>query len=377
MIYFDNAATGGFKPYLVTQATEYAIKYLIANPGRSGHKLSKLAEEFIFKCRKQLAEFFNCNDLSRNILTKNCSEALNIAIYGTVKKGGHIIITCYEHNSVIRPIKALASLGLISYSVAYPKNTAITTEDIKPLIKQNTYLVIVNGASNVTGEIADIGNIGALLKPLDIIFMVDGAQLAGHYKIDMQKDNIDILALAGHKGLHSIMGCGALLFNKNINIKPVFCGGTGTETFAELPSSYPELLEYGTPNLPAICSLYEGLIYTKDNLDFFSKNLTEKTNYCIELLKTLKFKIYSKANPCGIVSFSCDKIDSIALAEILSDKYDIATRGGFHCAPLAHSHLKTIENGLLRVSFSPQNTQYEIKKLYYALKEIIAFWVFL
>ena len=373
MIYFDNAATGGFKPYLVTQATEYSIKYLLANPSRSGHKLSKLGEEFIYKCRKQLHLFFNNDDLSRCILTKNCSEALNMAIFGTVKKGGHIIISCYEHNSVIRPIKMLESLGYITYSVAYPKKDKITSQDIMPLIKQNTYLVIINGASNVTGEIADIGDIGSLLKPLDIIFMVDGAQLAGHYKIDLLSQNIDILAVAGHKGLHSIMGCGALIFNKNININPIFCGGTGTESFSPTPSNYPELLEYGTHNLPSVCSLYEGIIYTRENLDFFSKNLYEKTRFCIELLKSLKLKIYSKPNPCGIVSFACDKIDSIALAELLSEKYDIATRGGFHCAPLAHEFLKTKNCGLLRVSFSPQNTHYEIKKLYFALKEIIDF----
>ena len=373
MIYFDNAATGGFKPYLATQATEYSIKYLLANPGRSGHKLSKLGEDFVYKCRKQLCSFFNNDTLSNIAITKNCSEALNIAIFGTVKKGGHIIFSCYEHNSVIRPIKMLASLNYISYSVISPKTTTITAEDIKPLIQENTYMVIINGASNVTGEIADIYNIGALLKPLDIIFMVDGAQLAGHYKIDMQKQNIDILAVAGHKGLHSIMGVGALLFNKKTVINPIFCGGTGTEPFEDLASSYPELLEYGTHNLPAICSLYEGLIYTNDNLEFFAKNLFDKTRFCIELLKSLKLKIYSKPNPCGIVSFACDKIDSITLCDILSEKYDIATRGGFHCAPLTHNFLNTQNNGLLRVSFSPQNTHYEIKKLYYALKEIIAF----
>ncbi len=373
MIYFDNAATGGFKPYLVTQATEYSLKYLLANPGRSAHKLSKLGEEFIFKARKQLFEFFNAEDLSRIILTKNCSEALNIAIFGTVKKGGHVIISCFEHNSVIRPIKLLANLGYITYDIAYPKTDRITKEDITPLIKENTYLVIINGASNVTGCIADYELIGELLHSLDITFILDGAQLAGHYKIDMKNHHVDILAVAGHKGLHSIMGSGALLFNKKTKIEPIFCGGTGTETFEDLPSYYPELLEYGTANLPAICSLYEGLIYTSENLDFFAKTLIKKTKFCIELLKSLNFKIYSNENPCGIVSFAHEKIDSITLANTLSEKYDIATRGGFHCAPLAHEFLKTQNCGLVRVSFSPQNTNYEIKKLYYALKEIIAF----
>lgn len=372
MIYFDNAATGGFKPYLVTQATDYALKYLLANPGRSGHKLSMLGEEFIYKARKIATSFFNAEDLSRTIFTKNCSEALNIAIWGTVKKGGHIIISAYEHNSVIRPIEKLNRLGLVEYSVVYPdENGKITKEDVSKLIKENTYLVIISGASNVTGEVVDVGLIGALLKPLGITFMVDGAQSGGHIKIDMQKDNIDILCLAGHKGLHSVMGSGILLFNKKTEILPIFCGGTGTETFETEAFSYPEKLEYGTLNLPSICALYEGIIYTQENLDFFYKTLISKTKFCIELLSSLKIKIYSKPNPCGIVSISLDKTDSITLSQILSNKYDIATRGGFHCAPLIHKHLKTDDNGLLRISFSPQNTNYEIKKLFYALKEII------
>jgi len=373
MIYLDNAATGGFKPYLVTQATEYALKYLLANPGRSGHKLSMVGEEFIYKTRKQVSSFFNNDDVSRTIFTKNCSEALNMAILGTVKKGGHIIISAFEHNSVLRPVKFLHRLGLIEYSVAYPSTNKITRADVEPLIKENTYLVIINGASNVTGEINDIDNIGQLIKNSGIIFMVDGAQLGGHEKIDMQKQNIDILCLAGHKGLYSIMGCGLLLFNKKTTISPVFHGGTGTETFEDYPSAYPELLEYGTHNLPAICSLYEGVIYVNENLDFFAKNLINKTKFCIELLKSLKLEIYSSPNPCGIVSFAHTSMDSITLSNILSEKYDIATRGGFHCAPLAHKHLKTENSGLVRISFSPQNTNYEIKKLYYALKEITSF----
>ncbi len=371
MIYLDNAATGGFKPYLSIQSAEYALKYLIANPGRSGHRLSIVAEEFIYKTRKELAELFGAEDLSRVILTKNCTEALNIALLGTAKKGGHIIISCYEHNSVIRPLEMLKSWGVIDYSVCYPTTDKITAQDIAPLIKNNTYLVCINGVSNVTGVENDISGIGNFLKKENLLFMVDGAQACGHTLIDMQKMGINILCFAGHKGLNGIMGTGGLVFDKSVEIKPVFSGGSGTETFSAIPSAYPEKLESGTMNLPAICSLYEGAIYTKQNLGFFQKTLLNLTDSTIKLLSPLALKFYSKPNTAGIVAVESSTIDSVTLCSMLSEKYDIATRGGFHCAPLVHKFLGTQDSGLLRISLSPLNTYYEIKKLYYSLKEIL------
>ena len=371
MIYFDNAATGAFKPYLAIQSAEYAIKHLNSNPGRSGHRLSILAEEFIYRTRKQIAKLFNAEDLSRVIFTKNCTEALNIAILGTVKKGGHIIISCYEHNSVIRPIEMLKSLGIIDYSVCYPSSDKITAEDIAPLIKDNTYLVCINAVSNVTGVENDIASIGKLLHSQDLTFMIDGAQACGHSIIDMEKDFIDILCFAGHKGLNAIMGSGGLVFNKKTEITPVFTGGSGTETFSPIPSGYPEKLEAGTLCLPSICSLYEGAIYTEQNLGFFRKSLLKLTDTTIKTLSSLPLKFYSKPNTAGIVAVESKKIDSVSLCSMLSEKYDIATRGGFHCAPLVHKMLGTSDGGLLRISLSPHNTCFEIKKLYYSLKELL------
>ncbi len=371
MIYFDNAATGGFKPYLSIQSAEYALKYLIANPGRSGHRLSMVAEEFIYKTRKELANFFGAEDLSRVILTKNCTEALNIALLGTAKKGGHIIVSCYEHNSVIRPLEMLKSWGIIDYSICYPTTDKITAQDIAPLIKNDTYLVCINGVSNVTGVENDILGIGKFLENQNIIFMVDGAQACGHTPIDMTNTGVDILCFAGHKGLNGIMGSGGLVFNKKTQILPVFSGGSGTETFNAIPSAYPEKLESGTMNLPAICSLYEGVIYTRQNLNFFRKSLYSLSENTIKLLSTLPLKIYSKPNTAGIVAVESKKIDSVNLCSMLSEKYDIATRGGFHCAPLVHKFLGTADNGLLRISLSPHNTCFEVKKLYYSLKEIL------
>lgn len=372
MIYLDNAATGGYKPSVVKEAYIASLSYLTANPGRSGHRLSLKAEEFLYNTRLSLMQSFNSDEAQRVIFTKNCTEALNIAILGMLKEGDHVVTTITEHNSVLRPLLYLSSIGKITYSTAEPSNGKfITADDILPLLKENTAMVIVNGASNVTGAVNDIEGIGNALCGKGVAFLVDGAQLAGHEHIDMKKMHIDLLAIAGHKALCGIMGSGALIFNKSVNPSPVIYGGTGTETFSPQPECYPERLESGTVNLPAICALNEGVYYVMERLEQNAKRMLALTEYLISKISTLgKVKLYSEANPCGIVSFSVSGLSSMEVTQILSDKYDIAVRGGFHCAPLIHKFLGTCEEGLVRASISQFNTEMELNKLYYALKEI-------
>ena len=376
MIYLDNAATGGYKPECVIQKVTSIIKYLNANPGRSGHRLSNTGLELIYSARKTINGFFNNDCIEKVIFTKNCSEGLNTAIYGTLKKGGHIITTVFEHNSVLRPLFTLEKQGLISLSIVSPENKKfITASDIEKAITDKTYLVIVNNISNVNGSVNDIKDIGNFLKDKDIIFLVDGAQSAGHKKIDMQNFNIDILSIAGHKGLYGIAGSGALLINSKTDISPTFQGGTGSESFNPYqPDCYPERLEYGTLNLPSICSLEEGILYINNSLDYISKQLTGYTEYIIsKLTKIDGIKIYSSPNPAGIVAFSVDNYTSMELTEILSTNYDIAVRGGFHCAPLMHKFLKTDEDGLIRVSLDMHNTRRELNILCDTIKHITSF----
>lgn len=376
MIYLDNAATGGFKPNSVIETTVSAVKYLNANPGRSGHRLSKTGAEFIYSARKKVSEFFNNGEIDRVIFTKNCSEGLNIAIHGVIGKGDHVITTCFEHNSVLRPLFTLESKGIISLTIIYPKNRkSVTVKEIENALLPNTKLVIVNHISNVTGSINDVKSIGEFLREKNLLFMVDGAQSAGHVKIDMQKFNIDILSVAGHKGLYAIQGSGALIFNKRVDISSTFQGGTGTESFNTFqPNCYPEKLEVGTLNLPAICSLEEGIRYVENSLDYLEIRLTEMTEYLIKKLSAIdKVKIYSSPNPAGIVAFSIENLSSIEGAERLSNEFDIAVRGGFHCAPLMHKFLGTDDEGLIRVSISAHNTKRDLFLLISAIKTICSF----
>lgn len=367
MIYFDNSASGGFKPDAVVSATENAIKFLSCNPGRSGHKLALLGSEFIFKTRKLIANTFNNKNVDRVVFTKNCTEALNLAILGLANENDEIVTTVTEHNSVLRPLYHLMQTKGVTVKFAKPKNKRITPHDVMPLVTKNTKLVVVNAVSNVTGEQNEFEEIGKLLN---CPYVVDGAQACGHVEIDMQKSNISALAIAGHKGLFSIQGCGVLAF-RNVDVQPITFGGTGTESFEKLPSCYPELLESGTLNLPAICSLFEGCNYANENLAISKKRLEFYTDYIISELRKKQVEVFSRKNPFGIVAFAL-RTPSGIVADELSERFNIAVRGGFHCAPLLHKFLKTDENGLVRLSLCLHNTEKEIDYFLRSINTLIA-----
>lgn len=371
MVYFDNSATGGFKPNSVIKAGETVIKYLSANPLRSGHRLSVTGGEIVYDCRKVLADFFGATP-QRVIFTKNCTEALNLAIFGTVKKGGHVITTVFEHNSVLRPLYYLQSQGVITLDVVEPINGEDIVSAIEEKITDSTYLIAVTSICNVTGLELPLKEIGRIAKKNNLLFLVDGAQGGGHIPLNLQEQNISTLCLAGHKGLCGIMGSGVLIFNEQTEISPLLYGGTGTESFSvNQPIAYPERLESGTLNLPAIACLREGVTYIKNNLLNFSILLYQNTQKIIDCLEeNVKVKVYSKPNHAGIVAFKVDGLDSSEVADILNSKYDIAVRGGLHCAPKTHEYLKTTQGGLVRVSLAVQNSWGEIRYFLSALKEI-------
>lgn len=372
MIYFDNAATGGFKPSEVTDAAYNAMKYLNANAGRSGHRLSLLASRYVYETRKLLSDFFDAYGAERIVFTSNCTEALNVALFGLPLKGGNVVTTVTEHNSVLRPLFALEKRGDVSLTFVSPKTGSVTREDVEAKLNEKTRLVAVNAVSNVTGTPNDLEGIGDLLRKKKILFLVDGAQAAGHLPLSMKKLKIDVLCAAGHKGLSALPGVGVLAFSPRAAISPLLFGGTGVDTFnPSMPEDYPEKLEAGTLNLPAILSLSEGIRILRDTLPYVSNQLKKLTEYLIGKLSERPFvTLKSASNSSGIVAFSHAEIPSQELAQILSDRYDIAVRGGFHCAPLMHRYLNSEKLGLVRVSLSPMNTRKEINDFVSALDEI-------
>ena len=376
MFYFDNAATGGRKPDSVLSALSSAVK-VCANVGRGGHKLSLSCAAVTQSCRNTLNDFFGGFGYDRVVFTKNCTEALNIAILGVLEKGDHVVTTAMEHNSVLRVLEFLKKSGVITYDVcslqgeAQDGNAYLSPTDITNLLQPNTRMVIITTASNVTGYNPDIRAIKKAL-PRRVLLLCDGAQGAGHLGIKMQDWGIDMLTIAGHKGMQGIQGSGALLFSERVDPMPILYGGTGSMSLSlNMPDFYPDALEAGTLSYPAIVSLLEGTRYMDAHVKQVQSRLLMLTSYFLSGLRALKkYKIYSKANPCGIVAFAHPTLPSEHLASVLSIKYDIAVRGGLHCAPLMHEALGTIDNGLVRASFSHFNSEKEIDKLLQALNEL-------
>ncbi len=371
LIYFDNAATGGFKPNASVEKAIEVMRYVSANPGRSGHRLSLVGANIVEDCRKTLARVFHVLE-DRVIFTKNCTEALNIALFGFLKEGDEVISTVFEHNSVLRPLHALAKRRKVTLKILSPTPNESLERTVASAVSDKTKLIVMTGVSNVTGEVLPFKKIGAFAKSRNIPLLLDGAQAGGHIVIDMEKDGVSMLALAGHKGLYGIMGSGALLFSKDIDLCPLLYGGTGSQSFnLNQPEEYPDKLESGTLNLPAIASLKEGVKYAYSNVENFNRILVSYTQKLAEGLREIYgVKVYSKPNPVGIVSFAVKGVSSVEIADILNKDCDIAVRGGLHCAPLLHKYLGTDEDGLTRVSLSVQNTSREIDYFLDCIKSI-------
>ena len=369
MIYFDNAATSLLKPYSVKRAVIDALDNYTANPGRSGHFRSMMVAEKIFDTREMLKHFFNANDYEV-LFTKNCTEALNLAILGTLKAKDHIIVSCYEHNSVLRTLEHLKKDG-IEVTMIYSDLNDFSNH-LEESIKVNTKMVICTMVSNVTGESSDVESIGNFCQKHKLIYLADGAQASGHIKIDLTNSNIDLFCFAGHKGLMSITGVGGLVVKKGIKLSPIMFGGTGTESEnLNQPDAIPEGFEAGTlPSIPII-SLKAGVEFLEKNFSKIIEKEEKLTNYLYNSLKNLKFlTIYSKDDSKNVISFNMKNLDSSYLADLLDEKFQICVRAGLHCAPLIHKKLDTINTGTVRVSLDYNNRFEEIDRLVYALKSI-------
>lgn len=370
MIYFDTAATSFYKPEIVKKSVIYAMNELTANPGRSGHAPSFRAGEMVFDTREKVKEFFNADNFDV-IFTKNCTEALNLAIFGSVKSGDHIITTCYEHNSVLRPVFHLQELGV--ECTILDCDMKDLAKEIERAIKPNTKLIVVTATSNVTGEVSDYSAIGEVAKRHGVRLLVDGAQSSGHLKFDLKKSNIDMYAFAGHKGLLAITGVGGLIVKQGINLNPILFGGTGTDSInLHQPTDSIEGYEAGTiPTIP-IASLGAGIDFLNKNFKEIEKIEAFLTKKMYFSLKNLDFiKLYSTENSQNVFSFNVLDYDSSLVADILNEEYEICVRPGLHCAPLIHKKLGTLNTGAVRVSLDHTNNEREIDYLISALKKIV------
>lgn len=376
MIYLDNAATTFPKPRQVYEAVLDCMENYGANPGRAGHKLAMRAGREIYECRENIAKLLNVSNPMSIVFTHNATDSLNLAIKGVVKSGDHIITTSIEHNSVIRPIKALEKNGVENTIVKCDKYGYLDPNDIKKAIKPNTKLIVTTHASNVCGTIVDIEAVGNIAKENNILYLVDASQTLGVYDIDVQEINVDMIAAPGHKCLLGPQGTGMLYIRDGLEVNILKEGGTGSNSEDLFqPNMMPDRYESGTHNTPGIAGLNAGVKFILETgIDKIRKHEEELCEYMLtKLTEVTNIKIYGPSDSkkrAAVISINIGDIDSGEITFILDDMYEIATRSGIHCSPLAHKTLGTLRQGTVRFSLGYFNTKDDIDKAVEALKEI-------
>ena len=375
-IYFDNAATSSPKPPEVLERVSAALTEFNANPGRSGHSAALSAAREVLSARERLASLMNAGEETNIAFAFNCTDALNLAIKGALRYGDHVITTQLEHNSVLRPINALAARGRISLSIVSPRADGfVDPGDIRASIRKNTRLIAVTHASNVTGAIQPVAAIGELARREGILYLIDGAQAIGATPVNVRALSCDLYAFPGHKSLLGPMGTGGLYIRPGVVLRTLREGGTGTDSESMLqPDERPERYESGTLNLPGIAGLGAGCAFVAKRVSAIMSHERELTGALYEGLSAIRgAEIYSpreEAARAGIVSFNLPGMTSSDVADRLG-RMGIAVRGGLHCAPGAHRFLGTLRRGAVRASVGYANTFEEVDAFLNAVNAIV------
>lgn len=374
-IYLDNASTSFPKPEETGKSVYEYIMNIGGNSGRSNHSNSLESNHIVFSTRKLIADFFNYSNPENVIFTNNITTSLNYILNGFLTPDDHVITSCMEHNSVLRPLKRLESLGM-GLTIVSANNGVINVEEIKQSIKHNTKAIVISMCSNVSGTIQPLEKVSDICTKNNIFFILDTAQGAGSIDIDFEKLNLSALAFTGHKGLLGPQGIGGFIISDKLNkiTTPIIVGGSGSLSHSLIqPDFMPDKFESGTLNLPGIVGLNAGISYiNKEGLENIKSKLDFLTSQLIEGLKTIdKINIYGETslnNHC--VSFNIENIDASELSFILDSDYGIKNRSGLHCAPLAHESLGTFPSGTVRLSIGYFNTVEEIDYVIKALNKI-------
>ena len=376
-IYLDNAATSYPKP---NQVAKSIYDFMVNNgtsSGRGSYKMAMKSDFLVYETRKLIGELFNFKNPKNVIFTSNVTESINLALRGILKKGDHVVTSSLEHNAVWRTLKTLEKEINIEITKVPANEYGYTNpNDVKNSIKENTKLIVFTHASNVLGTIQPIKEIGKIAKENNILFLVDTAQTAGVLNIDINENNIDLLAFTGHKSLFGPMGTGGLIVNTDYEINPLKAGGTGGDSKYEYqPEYYPNKLETGTLNVGGIVGLREGIKFiNNETIDKIHKREKMLISYALKKLQEVEnIKIYGPQNEedtVGVISFNIDNISAEEVVYNLDMKHNIMVRAGLHCSPNAHELIGTKDIGTVRVGIGYFNKFDDIDKLVFALNDI-------
>ena len=368
LIYFDNAATTWPKPEETYTAMDHYSRWVGGSPGRSAHRLSIEAGRIVMDARESLARLFGTDDPFQIVFTKNATEALNLAIFGLLSPGDHVITSSVEHNSVMRPLRILESRGVSLSVVPCSLRGELDPGDLPALIKANTKAIVLTHASNVTGTIMPVYEIGKIARDHGLILCMDAAQTAGAMPIDVEQMNIDLLAFTGHKSLFGSQGTGGLYIRRGLEerIPPLTVGGTGSRSeFESQPDFMPDKYESGTPNAVGLAGLGAGVDFILSRgVENIRARETELTQHFLDGLKSINgvhvYGVGDASRQTAVVSFNIDGIAPSEATLTFDDQFGIMSRPGLHCAPAAHRTIGTFPEGTIRFSFGYFNTEDEI-----------------
>lgn len=377
-IYLDNAATTYPKPEAVYSAMDRFAREVGGNPGRSGHRRSLDAGREVLSARETMARFLEVSDPSRIVFTKNATEALNLVIKGIMARGGHAVITSMEHNSVWRPLEALARTADVSYTVVQCGPYG----DLEPsrmaeAIRPDTRLLICSHASNVAGNLLPVDEVAELAASAGLPLLVDAAQTAGRYELLPEREGIPLLAFTGHKELFGPSGTGGLYIAPGLEPEPLMYGGTGSRSESSIqPDLMPDRYESGTLNAVGLAGLRAGVEFVMErSLKEIRSHEGQLSQRLIEgILRLSSATLYGPIEwerRVGVISFNLEGLTSSEVASRLDEQYGIYVRSGLHCAPLAHRTLGTLRNGVVRASLSCMNTMEHVDGILEALEDIL------
>ena len=387
MIYLDNAATTVHKPDVVIEAVADAMRHM-GNAGRGAHEASLDASRMIYETRGQLAELFGLWKPEKNTtpygspsgvaFTANSTESLNIAVQGLFAAGDHVITTAMEHNSVLRPLYLMRERGVELTIVPADKKGNLRYEDFETAVQPNTKAIVCTHASNLTGNMVDVGRVGSICKNHHLLLVVDASQSAGVFEIDMEEMGIDVLCFTGHKSLMGPQGIGGICVRDGLGIRPLVVGGSGVRSYLKThPDTMPTALEAGTLNGHGIAGLHAALAYLRE---VGTDTIREREQRLMrmfydgvrEIPGVTVYGDFDVKTRAPIVTLNIGSYDSGEVADALASDYGILTRAGAHCAPLMHEALGTKDQGAVRFSFSFFNTEDEVRSAVKAVEELAA-----
>lgn len=379
-IYLDNAATSFPKPEMVCDAVDRYNRELGAAVGRGAYAGAVEVKRTVDRCRQKTAALLGAESPERIVFTFHGTDSLNLAIHGLLRQGDHVVTSVVEHNSVLRPLRELRErVGIEVTYIDCDDAGRIEPADVKKAIRPQTRLVAIIHASNVTGTLQPVGDIGEIARNAGALFLVDAAQSAGHVRVDVSSFPVDLLACPGHKGLLGPLGTGLLYVAPGVEdeLHSFRQGGTGSQSEDDRqPTSLPDKFESGNHNAPGLVGLEAGLSFLQERtVAEIRRHELELTERFLEGLRDLpSFRVYGETesdNRVGVVSIAHPDFEPQVLAALLDEHFDIQTRAGLHCAPKIHERLGTLAGGgTVRFSFGPFNTAEHVDAALSAMREL-------